>query len=173
MGGGGDAPSGSNPTTARRRPVGSLPSPAAQETGASCTRAGPRAAARTASPAAQGLSWHAPWPDMGGAVDMAGQGRAPDESARATPQKSPSVGVLARTAAAGGAACVWASRRVPVRGSLAAHDELILRSPAWGAGSRGARRCRPLSPRRAPAGSPSRVMWLKTRFQAPRPQEPS
>ena len=75
MGGGGDAPSGSNPTTARKRPAGSLPSPAAQETGASCTRAGPRAAARTASRAAQGLSWHAPWPDMGGAVDMVGQGR--------------------------------------------------------------------------------------------------
>jgi hypothetical protein len=120
MGGGGDAPSGSNPTTARKRPAGSLPSPAAQETGASRTRAGPWAASRTASRAAQGLSRHAPWADMGGAVDMAGQGRAPDESAHAAPQKSPSVGALARTAATGGRAWVWASRPVPVRGSLAA-----------------------------------------------------
>jgi hypothetical protein len=44
---GSNAPSGSNPTTTRKRPLGCLPSPAAEETGASRTHAVPRAAART------------------------------------------------------------------------------------------------------------------------------
>jgi hypothetical protein len=53
-------------------------------------------------------------------------------------------------------ACVRVGEQARARARLACCTRwIILRSPAWGAGSRGARRCRPLSPRRAPAGSPS------------------
>ena len=115
---GSNAPSGSNPTIARKRPLGWLPSPAGQETGASRTRAGPRAAARTTWRAAQGLSWHAPRADRGGPVDVAGQGRVPYKSARPAPQKCPSVGVLARAAATGGRTCVWRADACPCAARL-------------------------------------------------------